>query len=239
MCTAVDRDLLEQSTGIGRRYSATWLQTPSPTKACNATRHRTTMFRLPTSADGSYVSWVRLNTLLQRNIALILRLNCDSRGTAKKQICGGSSTCNSKLWVHKTCLTHASTNSISISGQNRLVSMTETLCLCEQGSKYSHSQVSQVEHNNEHVCQAGSSRGTSEAPHICIYDNPPHELPTLVLYRKYRVRSGFCISQKKPKTKPGFPVQNHLFPRKKWVFLSKTIFFLGKSCFSCPKPSFS
>ena len=29
------------------------------------------------------------------------------------------------------------------------------------------------------------------------------------------------------------------FPRKKLVFLPKTIFFLGKSWFSCPKPSFS
>ena len=28
------------------------------------------------------------------------------------------------------------------------------------------------------------------------------------------------------------------FPRKKLVFLSRTIFFLGKSLFSCPKPSF-
>ena len=30
-----------------------------------------------------------------------------------------------------------------------------------------------------------------------------------------------------------------VFPRKKLVFLPKTIFFLGKSWFSCPKPSFS
>ena len=30
-------------------------------------------------------------------------------------------------------------------------------------------------------------------------------------------------------SKFGFPVQNHLFPRKKLVFLSKTIFFLGKT----------
>ena len=30
-----------------------------------------------------------------------------------------------------------------------------------------------------------------------------------------------------------------VFPRKKLVFLSKTIVFLGKNWFSCPKPSFS
>ena len=42
-----------------------------------------------------------------------------------------------------------------------------------------------------------------------------------------------------PRKKLGFSAQNHLFHRKKLVFLSKTIFFLGKSWFSCPKPSFS
>ena len=30
-----------------------------------------------------------------------------------------------------------------------------------------------------------------------------------------------------------------VFPRKKLVFLPKTIFFLGKSWLSCPKPFFS
>ena len=52
-----------------------------------------------------------------------------------------------------------------------------------------------------------------------------------------------------PQEKIGFSAQNHLFPRKKLVFLPKTIFCLGKSWFSaqnhlfprfsCPKPSFS
>ena len=55
-----------------------------------------------------------------------------------------------------------------------------------------------------------TERERERARYIYIYGNPPHELPTLVLYRKYRVknnfsgRSGFCISQKLPKTNPDF-----------------------------------
>ena len=57
----------------------------------------------------------------------------------------------------------------------------------------------------------------------------PHSFPKDVFF-------GFLVF---PRKKLVFLPKTIFFPRKKLVFLSKTIFFLGKSWFSCPKPSFS
>ena len=61
----------------------------------------------------------------------------------------------------------------------------------------------------------------------------------LVFGRIVSQKMDFLVFLVFPRKKIGFSAQNHLFPRKKLVFLSKTIFFLGKSWFSCPTPSFS